>query len=86
LWDSGIGTSNDLSSFIYKGPSPFSEPETQNVKYLLDTFNNIQYSTDNPSFGGLKLNNWGHDNNQNNHPEQNFRNSLFDGERGKVDG
>lgn len=86
LWSSEIGSSNDLSSYIYKGPSPFSEPETQNVKYLLDIYDNIQYFTDIHSFGGLILYNWGDDNNQSNQPEQNFKNPEFDGKRGKVEG
>ncbi|WP_426332938.1 M14 family metallopeptidase [Paenibacillus silvae] len=85
LWNSDIGSSKDHSSYLYKGPSPFSEPETQNVKYLLDTYHSIQYFTDIHSYGGLILYNWGDDNNQSYHSEQNFRNPDFDGKRGKVE-
>jgi len=47
LWNSGIGTINETEgnnmSETYKGRAAFSEPETKNVNYLLDTFGNTQY-------------------------------------------
>ena len=38
LWGSGIGTSTDPYSVIFRGASDFSEPESSNVRYLLDEF------------------------------------------------
>lgn len=84
LWDSGIGTSSEYDSFTYKGPSPFSEPETKNVKYLLDTFNNTRYFIDIHSSGELILYNWGDDNNQSTDPKQNFNNPNYAGMRGYI--
>ncbi|MEH6852254.1 M14 family metallopeptidase [Bacillus pseudomycoides] len=82
LWNSGIGTSNDPAKEIYKGTVPFSEPETKNVKYLLDTYPNIQYYVDIHSHGGMILCPWGDDDNQETDPNQNFHNPIFDGKRG----
>jgi carboxypeptidase T len=82
LWNSGIGTSTSKSSEVYRGNAPFSEPETKNVKYLLDTYSSIRYYLDIHSYSGLILFNWGIDNNQNNVLSQNFLNSAFNGSRG----
>lgn len=82
LWNSGIGTSSKPSSPIYKGESPFSEPETRNVRYLFDTYQNIGYFVDIHSYSGLILYSWGDDENQTTNPEQNFMNSVYDGKRG----
>ncbi|PIJ96235.1 M14 family metallopeptidase [Lysinibacillus sphaericus] len=84
LWSSGIGTSSNPADNIYKGTAPFSEPETKNVKYLLDTYNNIQYYVDIHSYGGMILYPWGDDDNQEKDPNQNFHNPIFDGKRGQV--
>lgn len=82
LWNSGIGTSSDPSSETYKGESPFSEPETRNVRHLFDTYQNIGYFVDIHSYGGLIMYSWGDDNNQTTDPEQNFLNPAYDGKRG----
>ncbi|MFJ7682307.1 M14 family metallopeptidase [Peribacillus butanolivorans] len=84
LFNSGIGSSNNPIENIYKGTTPFSEPETRNVKYILDTFPNIQYYVDIHSYGGMILYPWGDDDNQKTDPNQNFHNPIFDGKRGKV--
>lgn len=84
LWSSGIGTvrpDGRNRGQSYRGPSAFSEPETQNVRYLLDTFN-INYYVDIHSYGDLILYSWGDDVNQNTNPNQNFLNPQFDGLRG----
>lgn len=82
LWDSGIGTSSSPSSFTYKGQSAFSEPESRNVRYLLDTYPNIGYFVDIHSYGGLILYIWGDDNNQTTDSGQNFLNPVYNGKRG----
>ncbi|MFZ2498719.1 M14 family metallopeptidase [Methanosarcina sp.] len=85
LWDSGIGTSSNPSSFIYKGESPFSEPETRNIRHLFDTYQNIGYFVDIHSYSELILYSWGDDENQTTYPKQNFMNPIYDGKRGILD-
>jgi carboxypeptidase T len=84
LWSSGIGTSPNAASEVYKGGAHFSEPETQNVRFLLDRFPTIQYYMDIHSYSGLILYPWGDDDNQSVDPSQNFRNPAFDGQRGTA--
>jgi carboxypeptidase T len=83
LWSSGIGTSADPCDYqIYKGPSAFSEPETRNVRHMLDTFTNIDCLVDVHSYSEDILYPWGDDNNQTTDPTMNFHNPTFDGLRG----
>jgi carboxypeptidase T len=86
LWSSGIGTVNSNNanrSQTFRGTAAFSEPETKNVKYLFDTYNNIKYYVDVHSFGEMILYSWGDDDNQSIDPDRNFRNPRYDGVRGK---
>ena len=82
LWNSGIGTSANPSSNLYKGASAFSEPEARNVRHLFTTYPNISYFVDIHSFGQLILYSWGDDNNQTVNTGQNFFNPAHDGLRG----
>lgn len=90
LWDfntamhpsSPLVVSDDPSSGFYHGAAPFSEPETQNVKWMLDTYPQIRWSIDIHSYSQLLYHNWGHDENQVTDPAQNFTNAAFDGQRG----
>lgn len=84
LWNSGIGTSSDPSSSVYKGTAPFSEPETKNVLYILDTYPQIGYFVDIHSYSGLFLYPWGDDEIQSTDPNQNFRNPDFNNVRGNI--
>lgn len=84
LFSSGIGTSPDSCSDVYKGPSAFSEPETRNVRWLIDHFTNLSCLVDVHSYSELVLYPWGDDENQTTDPNQNFRNPAFDGLRGVV--
>lgn len=84
LWSSGIGTSSNSCSDVYKGPSAFSEPETRNVRWLIDQFTNLSCLVDVHSYSELVLFPWGDDENQTTDPNQNFLNSAFDGQRGIV--
>lgn len=52
-------TSCSPCSDVFCGPSAFSEPETRNVKYLLDTYR-IDCFADVHSFSELVLHPWGH--------------------------
>ena len=85
LWSSGIGTSTDPSSNIYKGEHPFSEPEIKNVLYLFDTYPGIAYYVDIHSYSELILYSWGDDDNQTVDPDKNFGNPEYDGERGVLE-
>lgn len=58
LWNIGIGSVNPdgtNSNDTFRGAMAFSEPETQKVKYLFDTFKNVQYYVDVHSFGEMIL-------------------------------
>lgn len=82
LWSSGIGTSGAACSDVFKGPAAFSEPETRNVRQLLDTRPNIICLADIHSYAELVLYPWGDDDNQSTDPAMNFTNPAFDGQRG----
>ena len=84
LWASGIGTSSDSCSDIFKGPGAFSEPETRNVRWMIDNFRQVACMVDVHSFSELVLFPWGDDENQSTDANQNFRNPAFDGQRGIV--
>jgi carboxypeptidase T len=84
LWSSGIGTSNDSKTDIYRGSAPFSEPETRNVRTFLDANPSIRMFLDVHSYSELVLYPWGDDNNQTSDPSMNFRNPIFDGLRGSL--
>lgn len=82
LWSSGIGTSASACSDVFKGAAAFSEPETRNVRHLLDTYPNIMCMADVHSYSELVLYPWGDDDNQSSDPSMNFANPAFDGQRG----
>lgn len=90
LWDfntamhpsATVVVSDNPSSDTYHGTVPFSEPETQNVKWLFDTYPQIRWAIDIHSYSQLLYHVWGHDQNQVEHPNQNFTNAAFDGQRG----
>jgi murein tripeptide amidase MpaA len=84
LFTSGIGTSASSCSDVFKGSGAFSEPETRNVRHLLDTYPNIMCMVDVHSYSELILHPWGDDNNQTTDPSMNFQNPVFDGLRGTV--
>lgn len=82
LWSSGIGTSASSCSDVYKGSAPFSEPETRNVRWLLDHFAEIEAMVDVHSYSELVLYPWGDDQTQTTDPNMNFTNPAFNGQRG----
>lgn len=84
LWASGIGTSSSPCDYqLFKGTAPFSEPETRNVRWLLDTYP-IKCFMDVHSYSELVLYPWGDDNNQSTDPAMNFGNPTYNGMRGTV--
>jgi murein tripeptide amidase MpaA len=85
LWQWIIGqTSASPPDDTYHGGAPFSEPETRNVRWLLDTHPNITCFVDVHSYSELILYPWGDDNSQTTDPTQNFRNPAWDGLRGTA--
>jgi murein tripeptide amidase MpaA len=82
LWDSGIGTSTNSVTEIYRGKEASSEPETKNVLHLINKYQNISCVLDIHSYSELILYPWGDDENQIEDPDMNFRNPGYDGSRG----
>ena len=70
------------SSDTYHGTAPHSEPETQNVVWLLDTYSQIRWLVDVHSYSQLLYTVWGDDENQTSDPTQNFLNPTHNGARG----
>lgn len=84
LWPSGIGSSSDPCDYqVYRGPGAFSEPETRNVRHLLDSAPHIAYFMDLHSYARELYYPWGDDNNQTTDPAMSFTNPAFDGLRGQ---
>ena len=54
-----IGSSPDSDSQIYRGPSAFSEPETQAVKFYCEQ-NNFTFALNYHTFGNLLIYPWGY--------------------------
>ena len=53
LFDGYFGASTSCTSEIYSGPSEVSEMETRNSHWVVDTFDNIKFSMNTHSSGGL---------------------------------
>lgn len=82
--DSRVSASDDpCNKEVYRGPSPTSEPETQNVVWLLDNYTKIKWHIDIHSAVPVILYSWGSDQNQTTKPNQTFLNNAFDGVRGR---
>jgi murein tripeptide amidase MpaA len=80
---SGVLVSADpCDDQLYHGPSPFSEAETKNVKFLLDSFPRTRWFVDVHSYSQDMLYNWGDDQNQSADPSKNFLNPAYNGMRG----
>jgi len=72
LWGIAQGqTSCSPCSDVYCGPSAFSEPETRNIKFLLDTERIVTF-VDVHSFSQLVLYPWSHAATQSSDPSQQF--------------
>lgn len=85
LWSSVIGqTSSSPCSDTYHGTAPFSEPETMNVRWLLDEHEGIECFVDVHSYSELVLYPWGDDDNQSTDATQNFQNPAWNGLRGTL--
>ena len=88
-FDPSVVNSSSLASDnprleTYHGPTPFSEPETRNVKWILDQFPRLRWYMDIHSAAGDILYNWGDDDNQSSDPSMSFLDPRWDGKRGVV--
>ena len=78
----GTLASTNPSSDIFHGTAPFSEAETQNVRWLFEQYPQISWFMDIHSYGGDILHSWGDDTNQTTSPGKNFTNPAWNGQRG----
>lgn len=82
--DSEVNTSSDpCNATVYRGPSAASEPETQNVVWLLDTFP-VRWLVDVHSAVPVVLYSWGSDTDQTADTTQSFLNASLDTVRGRL--
>lgn len=77
LHSTGIGTSSDSCSEVFRGPGAFSEPETDNVRQLLDARPGIGCMVDIHSYSQLVLYPWGHADSQTADSDMNFQNPAY---------
>jgi carboxypeptidase T len=80
LWSSGVGSSFIPADDTYKGEEAFSEPETRNIQWLLDT-SSADYFMDIHGPSGLLVYTWGDASDQSQDPNMNFLNPAWDGKR-----
>jgi murein tripeptide amidase MpaA len=83
--DSGVRTSADPCSDVYRGPGVGSEPETLNVVWALDAHPRIGWLLDVHSAVPVVLHVWGSDQIQTTDPALHFRNPALDAVRGRPD-
>ena len=81
-WTSSLASDNPAIE-TYHGPKPFSEPETRNVRWLIDKSRPVLF-LDLHSYDGDVLYTWGNDENQTTDPCQNFLNSAYNKKRGRI--
>ncbi|KAK0112607.1 hypothetical protein ONS95_014350 [Cadophora gregata] len=76
--------STSPSSETFHGTSAFSEPETQSIKWVMDTFSKVRWFVDLHSYAGDVLYSWGSDENQSKYSTMNFLNSSYNSVRGVL--
>ena len=82
IWD-GMASDQPVSNQFH-GRGRFSEPESRNVRWLLDQYPQITHYLDLHSFSGFVLYPWGDDENDWWPPWRNFRNDGWNGKRGVL--
>jgi murein tripeptide amidase MpaA len=75
-------TSSEPCDDGYHGGSAFSEPETQNARWIVDQFTNTRFFIDLHSYGRDILYCWGDGKDQTENPDMNFMNPDYDTRRG----
>lgn len=81
--DNSVGSTSPREE-TFSGTAPFSEPETRNVKWLMDQLPKLALFMDLHSYEGDVLYGWGDDLDQSADPAMNFRNPDWDGKRGRM--
>lgn len=82
--DAGVVASDDpAKKHHYHGTQAFSEPESRNVRWLLDEFPRTGWFVDVHCTGESIQYVWSNDESQQSTPGMNFRSPAFDGLRGK---
>jgi len=76
--------STDPSQDTYHGSAPTSEPETQNINHIHNTFTRIKWYVDVHSYSEDILYVWGDDETQVTDPSKNFTNAAYNGQRGLL--
>lgn len=69
----------------FHGTSPNSEPETKNIAWVLEEFEDLSWFLDLHSYSPAMYYAWGDDDPQTTDPSQNFKNPAYDGLRGYTD-
>jgi murein tripeptide amidase MpaA len=84
LWSSSLHASSNPCNLaqIYKGPAAFSEPETRNIRKLLDSYPHIAAMIDVHSYSEYIIHPWSDDENQTTNTSMRFSNPAYDGQRG----
>jgi murein tripeptide amidase MpaA len=83
--DAVSASADPCHKYLYVGPAAASEPETQNIVWLLDSFPGTRWFIDVHGAIPAVFHCWGLDSNQTTDPQQNFLNTAFDGLRGSPD-
>jgi hypothetical protein len=81
-----VPASTNPCADTYHGAAPASEPETRNIRWLLDEYAIISRFMDIHSWRQRVLHVWGDDENQSTDPSMSFLNPVWDGKRGLDDG
>ncbi|KAI0904970.1 zinc carboxypeptidase [Ustulina deusta] len=84
-WASSVANqvaSSSPSSEVFRGTAAFSEPESQSMKYILDTYSKVRWFIDLHSYAGDVLYSWGSDTDQSTQSYKNFLNSTYSSIRG----
>jgi murein tripeptide amidase MpaA len=73
---------DDNETDVFQGTAAFSEPESRNVRWLLNQHTRTRWHVDVHSYGRTMMYSWGDDVNQSATAAMNFRNAAYDGVRG----
>lgn len=82
--DEGFASYLNSSAEQFHGTGPLSEPESQNVEWVMGQMKDLAWHLDLHSFGGDVMYSWGHDTPQFSDPGMNLFNASYDGKRGAV--
>lgn len=77
-------STNPCDYELYNGPTAFSEPESQNAKWIFDNYPNIGYFVDLHCYSQDILYSWGDDEDQSTNTGMNFQNAAYNGQRGDT--